>query len=792
MCAQHHHAQHDGHTSRHRPATPCCANPTHLPTQHSAHQCDDQAPSCCDHSTHEHTHAQGETLSPDDDEEGDRPPSSAYQNRWHVQGMDCPSCAQKIETAVQRLPGVTRAEVRFTTEKLIVDYEDQALSEHIEKAVTQAGFTLARQANASDQARHPGQARHSDQIAHSNPNHSKSYLFWQANRHWLLIALGSAIAFILSPWHPQVSQYLFIVTCLLGLLPIARHAWQLMRSGTPFAIETLMTVAALGALYLGETAEASTVLLLFLIGERLEGVAAARARSGVQALMALVPDQAVKIEQGQRITVPASTLIPGDLVEVSPGGRLPADGQLNDEAASFDESALTGESIPVERFQGERLPAGAVAVDRVVRLTITSEPGDNAIDRILQLIEDAESRKAPLERFLAKFSRWYTPLMMALALAVVLIPPLMFAQPWDTWIYRGLAMLLIACPCALVISTPAAITSGLAAGTRLGALIKGGAALEQLGRIDTIAIDKTGTLTEGKPQVTEVHPLAHLSTAQVLQYAAAIETGSSHPLAKALIHYATEQLATPWPEAEHKQALAGRGVSGEIKGQTYQLLAPAQLSEPLTDEVSAQVETLESQGKTLGILLEAQTPVGLIAWQDTLRSDALEAVQHLHEKGIRVVMLTGDNARSAAAISQRLGIDYQAELLPTDKVRYVEQLAHSHQVAMVGDGINDAPAMKAAHIGIAMGSGSDVALEAADAAITHNRLPTLSHMIELSQATLNNIRQNIALALGLKAVFLVTSLIGITGLWVAVLADSGATALVTLNALRLLRHKARQ
>lgn len=772
MCAQHHHAQHDGHTSRHHAATPCCANPTHAHTQHSAQQCDDQAPSSCCHADHEHTHGQGDTLS-SDDEEDDRPSTAAYQNRWHVQGMDCPSCAQKIETAVQRLPGVTRAQVRFTTEKLVVDYDDQTLNEQIEKAVMQAGFKLGQQTDAP-----------------TAPPQAQRNRFWQENRHWLFIALGSTIAFVLSPWSPQASHYLFIVTCLFGLLPIARKAWQLMRSGTPFPIETLMTVAALGALYLGETAEATMVLLLFLIGERLEGVAAARARSGVQALMALVPDQAVKIQQGQRVTVPARTLQPGDLVEVSPGGRLPADGTLTEGAASFDESALTGESIPVERDQGEGLPAGAVAVDRVVRLKITSAPGHNAIDRILQLIEEAESRKAPLERFLAKFSRWYTPLMMAIALAVVLIPPLAFAQPWDTWIYRGLAMLLIACPCALVISTPAAITSGLAAGTRLGALIKGGAALEQLGRINTVAIDKTGTLTEGKPQVTEVLPLAHLSHTQVLQYAAAIETGSTHPLAKALTTYASAQLSSAWPEAEHKQALAGRGVSGEIQGHTYQLLAPAQLSQPLTDEMTQQVEALESQGKTLGILLEDQAPVGLIAWQDTLRSDALEAVQHLQNKGIQVVMLTGDNARSAAAISQRLGIDYQAELLPADKVRYVEQLAQAHQVAMVGDGINDAPAMKAAHIGIAMGSGSDVALDAADAAITHNRLPMLSQMIELSQATLNNIRQNIALALGLKAVFLVTSLIGITGLWVAVLADSGATALVTLNALRLLRHKA--
>ncbi|EEX36787.1 lead cadmium zinc and mercury transporting ATPase [Vibrio metschnikovii CIP 69.14] len=581
---------------------------------------------------------------------------------------------------------------------------------------------------------------------------------------------------------------MFTLTCLLGLVPIARKAWQLAKSGTPFAIETLMTVAALGALYLGETAEAAMVLLLFLVGERLEGIAAARARSGVQALMALVPDQATKIEHGQRVLVDVQDLRPGDHVEVAPGGRLPADGQLMDQAASIDESALTGESIPVEKQVCDTLAAGSVVVDRLIQVQITSLPGQNAIDRILHLIEQAESRKAPLERFLDRFSRWYTPLMMLIALLVVLIPPLMFAQPWETWTYRGLALLLIACPCALVISTPAAITSGLAAAARRGALIKGGAALEQLGRVTMMAFDKTGTLTQGKPQVTDMISLTDLPSSQWLAAVAAIEQGSSHPLATSLVDKVQAQGYTIH-QASEQQALPGRGITGLVAGQRYSLLSPTQLDVVVSAAVTESIEQLEAQGKTVAVALQNKQPIGVIAWQDTLRDEAQVAIAQLKKIGINSIMLTGDNPRSAAAIADKLGMDFQASLLPEDKVQVVEQLSQLQPVAMVGDGINDAPAMKQASIGIAMGSGTDVALETADAALTHNRLIELAGMIELSRATLNNIRQNVTLALGLKAILLVTSLLGITGLWMAVLADSGATALVTLNALRLLRFK---
>ena len=703
-----------------------------------------------------------------------------FSKSWLVSGMDCPACARKIEKAISNIDGVIQAKVLFATEKLVVKFNNESLADTIEQVSITTGFPLTEVGSKKEK--------------------QQPETFWQAhiqpNLQIIAIAAAMLFAALLKSSAPQLSEGLFIATCLLGLYPVAKKAVQLARSGTPFAIETLMSVAALGALYLGETAEAAMVLLLFLIGERLEAFASSRARSGVQALMALVPENATKIINGERVEVAVSELVPGDVIEVAAGSRLPADGQLITDAASFDESALTGESVPVEHIQGNSIMAGAVVVDKVVRITITSKQGENAIDRILHLIEEAESRKAPLERFLDKFSRWYTPLMMVVALLVIITPPLLFAQPWETWVYRGLALLLIACPCALVISTPAAITSGLAAAAKRGALIKGGAALEQLGKIETIAFDKTGTLTEGKPQVTDIEPLSGWQKDAMLRVVGAIEVGSTHPLAKSLV-VKVEELGIDIPESHNKKALIGSGVEGDVDGVKYRVLAPSKLDFALDAQVSKQIESLEDEGKTVVVALEvkdsaqAANAIGLIAWQDKLRSDAKLAIERLNDLGIQSIMLTGDNPRSAAAISGKVGMQYKASLLPSDKVSYVQELSQQSHVAMVGDGINDAPAMKTAHVGIAMGGGTDVALETADSALTHNRLTELPAMIELSQATINNIRQNVALALGLKGVFLVTSLFGITGLWVAVLADSGATALVTLNALRLLRFKSK-
>lgn len=685
---------------------------------------------------------------------------------WHVSGMDCAACARKVENAVKQIDGVQQVQVIFATEKLRVNAA-RDVRRDVLQAVNDAGYQL-------------------NDLQHSP---KPALTFWQQNGQILILLALMALSWGLTQWQHPLGEFAFIVTTLVGLVPIMRTALRLMRNGSWFAIETLMSVAAIGALFIGATAEAAMVLVLFLIGERLESYAAQRARSGVSALIALKPATAVRLTEGLRETVPQSDLRPGDIIEVSAGGRLPADGQLQTPFASFDESALTGESMPVEHQQGDTIAAGCTSIDRLVQLKVTSMPGDNAIDRILRLIEEAEERRAPIERFIDSFSRVYTPLIMLLALLTIVIPPLFFALPWEPWIYKGLTLLLIGCPCALVISTPAAITSGLAAAARHGALIKGGAALEQLGRVQQIAFDKTGTLTAGQPQVTQIFTDGHREDASLLAIAAAVEQGSTHPLAKAIIRAAEErQLVLP-TSGQHR-ALAGIGVEAYIDQQRVMLSAPSKLPPAtLSAAWQTQISQLEEAGQTVIVVLQENHPIGGIAIQDQLRPEAREAIKELNNLGIKGVMLTGDNPRAAAAIAKALGIDYQAGLLPKDKVEAINQLSQTAPLAMVGDGINDAPAMKAATIGIAMGSGSDVALETADAAITHSRLTALVAMITIARATHRNIRQNITLALGLKVVFLVTTLLGITGLWIAVLADSGATALVTANALRLLRKK---
>ncbi|EWG66054.1 MULTISPECIES: Zn(II)/Cd(II)/Pb(II) translocating P-type ATPase ZntA [unclassified Enterobacter] len=683
-------------------------------------------------------------------------PESGNRYSWVVNGMDCASCARKVENAVKQVPGVSHVQVLFATEKLLVS-ADNDVSKQVEAAVSKAGYTLRSETAPAEKA---------------------SSL--QENLPLITLIIMMALSWGLEQFNHPFGNLAFIATTLVGLFPIARQALRLMKSGSWFAIETLMSVAAIGALFIGATAEAAMVLLLFLIGERLEGWAASRARKGVSALMALKPETATRVINGTRETVAINTLRPGDVIEVAAGGRLPADGALLTATASFDESALTGESIPVEREAGEKVPAGATSVDRLVQLTVLSEPGDSAIDRILKLIEEAEERRAPVERFIDRFSRIYTPAIMLVALLVTVVPPLFFGAPWEGWIYKGLTLLLIGCPCALVISTPAAITSGLAAAARRGALIKGGAALEQLSQVQQIAFDKTGTLTVGKPQVTGVYP-QDIGEDELLTLAAAVEQGSTHPLAQAIVREAQSR-GLNIPPATAQRALVGSGIEATVDGKKVLIVAAGKSSTP-------EVEALEQTGQTVVSVMQDGVAKGMLALRDTLRDDAKEAVVALHQLGVQGVILTGDNPRAAAAIAGELGLAFKAGLLPADKVSAVTELNAQTPLAMVGDGINDAPAMKASTIGIAMGSGTDVALETADAALTHNRLTGLAQMISLARATRANIRQNIGIALGLKGIFLVTTLLGMTGLWLAVLADTGATVLVTANALRLLRRR---
>lgn len=702
--------------------------------------------------------------------------------RFHVEGMDCGSCAAKIETAVARLAGVSDIQINFANEKLDLSLDPNATTQpdDIIKTIKKLGYGVSIDNQSSTT---------------ENATSSEDTRWWQTRKGKQVISLGllMAAAYIVSLLFPAFEMWAFGIAVLIGVLPFARNAIALAKAGTPFSIEMLMSVAALGALVIGETEEAAAVVFLFSVGELLEGVAASRARSGIKSLAALVPSTAILLDpQGEQREVPVASLQANDLILVRPGDRVAADGSIAEGSSSLDESPITGESIPLHKTTGDSVYAGSVNVDGVLQVRVEKTSANNTIARIIHLVEEAQANKAPTARFIEQFSRYYTPAVMAIAALIVWVPPLAMGGDWMTWLYRGLALLLIACPCALVLSTPAAIASGLAAGTRHGLLVKGGSALETIGKVDTIAFDKTGTLTEGKPIVTDIVAFDGASENDVLALCAAVETGSSHPLATAIVNRATES-GVSIPAASNASATAGKAVRAEVAGHQLAIASPVHAVEiaTLTDEQTKHISALQTKGKTVSVLLDEQNHIalGLVALRDEAREDAQEGVAALKSMGVHAIMLTGDNRRTAQAIADKLGLGYEAELLPQDKLRLINEMKSEGKVAMVGDGINDAPALATADVGIAMGGGTDVAMETADAALMKSRVTDVAQLVALSRATMANIRQNVAFAVGLKGVFLITTVLGFTSLWVAVLADTGATALVTLNALRLLRFK---
>lgn len=624
-----------------------------------------------------------------------------------------------------------------------------------------------------------GHDHHGHAHAHGVGGGSLLATLWAEGTLKIAVAYAVALqaALVAERLVPALAPWPLAAALLLGIAPVARQAWRSAVGGNPFSIETLMTVAALGAAAIGALGEAATVVLLFLLGECLETVAAHRSQAGIRALVGLTPQTARREGPEGLETVRVEALAIGDVILVGAGERLAADGTVKDGMSAVDESALTGEAMPVAKAPGDAVFAGTVNGNGTLRVTVSAGAKDTAIARVVRLVEEARGRKAPVERFIARFARWYTPAIVGVAALVTVLPPLLAGADWFTWLYRGLALLLIGCPCALVISTPAALASGLAAGAGRGLLLKGGAVIEGLAGVGAVAFDKTGTLTEGRPRVTDVVGRG-LSRDQVLALAAGLSLGSAHPMARAIREAAAEAGVQADP-ATDVAALPGRGVRGRADGAEVFLGA--------ADD--AEATALAADGKTVSALVRNGAIVGLIAATDAARADAAEGLARLARLGVRARMLTGDAAPAARAVAGALGVDWQAGLKPEDKLAAVRAWqAEGLKVAKVGDGINDAPALAAADVGIAFGGGADVALETADAASLHARVADVAAMIELARRTMANIRQNIAIALGLKAVFLVTTLIGVTGLWPAVLADTGATVLVTANALRLLHR----
>ncbi|GBF04825.1 heavy metal translocating P-type ATPase, cadA [Deinococcus aerius] len=710
---------------------------------------------------------------------------------YFVDGMDCASCVQKVERMIATLPGAEEVRTSFNKQTLRLDLDEtQTERATLERNLQALGYTpsllnppTAPMSEAAPKDHAHGEHGH----VHEAPTPGQP---WYATGQGKLVVTSGvllALAWLFGFIEPQFATWGFVAATLLGVWPLAKKAVASARFGDYFSINTLVSLAAVGAVLIGEAAEGAVVVFFFAVGELLEGIAAGRARAGIQALAALVPKTALLVEgQGTR-EVPADSLAVGQTVQVNPGGRVPADGTILSGTSNLDDSPVTGESVPVVKSAGNTVYAGSINTDGVLTVRVDKAASDNTIARIIHLVEEAEGSKAPTARFIDRFSRYYTPGVVAVSALVALVPPLLFGGVWHEWLYKGIALLLIGCPCALVLSVPAAITSGISAGTRRGLLIKGGAALESIGSVKTVAFDKTGTLTAGKPRVTDV---VGQDRNEVLRLAAAVESGSSHPLAKAITDAAKGSHLT-LPAAENAQALPGKAVTATVEGRTLSVSSPrhAATLTTLPADLSATIEAFEKQGRTAVVLLDGPTPLGVIAIRDEPRPDAREAVAQLRGLGVQTVMLTGDNARTGQAIASDLGMDVRAELLPEDKLRLIADLKAKGGVAMVGDGINDAPALAQSDVGIAMGGGTDVALETADAALLRERVTGVADLVGLSRATMQNIKVNIAFALGLKAIFLVTTLLGYTNLWMAILADTGATAIVTANALRLLRWK---
>ena len=744
------------------------------------------------------------------------------RHEWQVTGMDCAACTVKVTKAVERLPGVSDVKVALMSERLTLDLGADGKPEEVEAVVRRLGYDIGPRAGAAsvkphqhgpdcqghdhdqDHGHDHAEAASGDDPGHGAPGHVHSHddpadrgkAWYQTGKGHLVILTGILLALA---WvfelltSAEYGYWAFLAACVIGVAPVAKRAFEALRMGQPFTIESLMTIAAIGALFIGAAEEAALVVFLFAVGEVLEGVAANKARDGIRALANLVPKTAIIEENGQTRDVPVETLAIGQVVLVRPGDRVPADGVILSGTSGIDESPVTGESVPVTKGPEDAVFAGSINAEAVLRVTVSREASDNTISRIIRLVEEAEEARAPTERFIDRFSRIYMPAIVGISLLVILVPPLLAGADWGTWIYRGLALLLIGCPCALVISVPASIASALSAGAKKGLLLKGGAVIEATANVRRIAFDKTGTLTWGRPVVTDLVPAPGVAEAELLAIAGAVETGSSHPLALAVLARVGAAGVTALPAREAK-AIIGKGVealvmtpAGEVQAWVSSPLH-AEAAGGIAPDALARATSLETEGKTVVAVFTSGRPLGLIAMRDEPREDAAGAIRQLRALGVGATILTGDNPRTAAAIAGGLGMEFRAQMMPGDKLDTIREMGKSGGVMMIGDGINDAPALKQADVGVAMGSGTDVALETADAAILRDRVADVPALIRLARATMGNIRQNITLALGLKAVFLVTSVLGITGLWIAILADTGATVLVTLNALRLLRY----
>lgn len=688
-----------------------------------------------------------------------------------VEGMDCADEVRQIEDRLGRLSGVTKLAFDLMARRLTV--EGEISTNEVARALKQIGMS----------ARPEGEA----------PRRSS---LWERRGRLVMTAVSGcflALGLVLrwSGYGTVIEVPMLAISTVAGGWFVAPRA---LRAARSLALEMnfLMLVAAIGAAAIGEWAEGASVVFLFSLAQIIETYSIDRARNAIKALMNLSPTEATVKRDGREERVPVARVCVGELIVLRPGQRIPLDGEVVAGRSAVNQAPITGESMPVDKETGSPVFAGSINEHGSLEVRVTKLVEDTTLARIIHAVEAAQASRAPSQSFVDRFARIYTPAIVGAAVLVFLLPPLFGLGAWGVWFYRALAMLVIACPCALVISTPVSIVSGLAGAAHGGVLIKGGLHLESAATLTAIAFDKTGTLTKGRPEVTDIFTLGALDEQEVLRLAASIEQGSEHPLARAIIGRAKAAGVMPATTGGF-EALLGRGVRGTVEGRLYylgneRLCHERGICTPLSEQT---VGRFEEQGKSAVILSSETEPLGIIAIADQVRPEAQAAISALRSAGVRrTVMLTGDNTRTARAVGETLGIDdVRAELLPDDKERIVREFEErGERVAFVGDGVNDAPALARATVGIAMGAaGTDVALETADIALMADDLTKLPFAILASRKTLRIIKQNIYFSIAVKAVFIVLAIGGWATLWMAVASDMGASLAVIANGLRALK-----
>lgn len=695
--------------------------------------------------------------------------------RIRIEQMDCPTEEKLIRDKLSSVSGISEMEFNLLQRVLTFRHTAAALPAAL-AAIRGLGFTLEIE----------GSATHNEK-AHASPR----------KKTWWPLALSGVAALSAEILHfsalaPEwVVAGVALISILLCGLTIYKKGWIALKNRN-LNINALMSIAVTGAVLIGQWPEAAMVMFLFAVAELIEAKSLDRARNAIRGLMDLTPERAtVQQADGSWLEVDVETIAVGALVRVRPGERIGLDGEVTSGSSTINQAPITGESLPVEKTTGDPVFAGTINEAGSLEYRVVAAAANTTLARIIHAVEEAQGSRAPTQRFVDQFAKVYTPVVFLSALAVAIVPPLFMAEPWYDWIYRALVLLVVACPCALVISTPVTIVSGLAAAARKGILVKGGAYLELGGTLGVLALDKTGTITHGKPVQTDYIPLIEADSERYRAHAASLASRSDHPVSQAIAKHATENGLT-FAVVEGFEALAGRGVRGTVEGMdlylgNHRLVEDLGLCSPLLEE---KLNGLERQGKTVVMLCNAQHVIAMFAVADTVKDSSRQAIEALHALGVKTIMLTGDNPHTAEAIARLVGIDEaRGNLLPIDKMHAIETLqAGGCVVGMVGDGINDAPALAQSEIGFAMAAaGTDTAIETADVALMDDDLRKIPAFIQLSQQTATILKQNIGLALGIKALFVVITLMGQATMWMAVFADMGVSLLVVFNGLRLLR-----